>query len=166
MEAESLHQPTALAIFELDVEEEAATIDEVGPWALQFVKASFKGCELWNSVFSAFNSPAVNLAGEILSQPPPQQGGRFYEHRAESGFHLAIAISCEMQKIFFGAQATVPPKASSGRIARTSDRRLRRLGAVDSRRSATAWLVSNNTAPPLVNDTTLRSSAATSFGSQ
>ncbi len=166
MESKSLYEPAALAFFELDVEEQAATVSELRPWALQFVEASRDCRKLWNSVVCALHPPAVNLAGEILSQVPPKQGGRFYQHRAQSGLHLAVAIPCKMQKIFFGAQAMGPPKASSGRIARTSDRRLRRLGAADSRRSAIAWLASNNTAPPLVNDTTLRSSAVTSFGSQ
>lgn len=93
MESESLHEPAALAFFELDVEEKPATIDEVGLWALQFVEASFKRCELWNSIFRALHPPAVNLTGEVLSQLPPKQGGRFYQHRAQSGLHLAVAIS-------------------------------------------------------------------------
>jgi len=59
-----------------------------------------------------------------------------------------------------------PHKSLIGRIATISDTRLRRLGAFASMRSATSRFASSNTAPAVVSRTILRSSAATSFGSQ
>ena len=40
MESESLHEPTALAFFELNVEEQPATVGKLRPWARQLVETS------------------------------------------------------------------------------------------------------------------------------
>ena len=72
MESESLHEPTALAFFELNVEEQPAAVGELRPWARQFVEASLDRRELWDSVVRPLHPSVVKLAGEILSKLSPE----------------------------------------------------------------------------------------------
>jgi hypothetical protein len=69
MESESLHEPTALAFFELNVEEQPATVGELCPWARQFVEASLDCRELWDPVVRALHPIiVVSLADQIISE--------------------------------------------------------------------------------------------------
>jgi len=165
METESLDEPAALAFFELNVEEQPATVSELGPWARQFVEASRDCRKSWNSVVCALHPSMSNLAGEILSKLSPKVV-RLKGHPVKSGLRCIFALARKQQEFVLDVQGIGPPKASSSRISRTSVRRLRRFGAAANRRSATSGLASSNTAPLRVNKTILRSSALTSFGIQ
>jgi hypothetical protein len=69
MESESLHEPTALAFFELNVEEQPATVGELRPWARQFVEAPLDRREVWDSVVRALHPIIViSLADQIISK--------------------------------------------------------------------------------------------------
>jgi hypothetical protein len=50
MESESLDEPTALALFELNIEEQPATVDELRTWASQFVEDSRHRWKVWDAV--------------------------------------------------------------------------------------------------------------------
>jgi hypothetical protein len=72
MESEPLHERAALAVFELNVEEQPATVDEFHLWARQFVEASLDRRGLWDSVVRPLHPSVVKLAGEILSKLSPE----------------------------------------------------------------------------------------------
>jgi len=72
MESESLHEPTALAVLELNVEEKPAAVVELRFWARQFVEASLDRRELWNPAVYVLHAMVVNLAGQIISKLPAE----------------------------------------------------------------------------------------------
>jgi hypothetical protein len=72
MEPESLYEPTPLAFFELNVEEQPATVGELRPWAGQYVDASLDRRKLRDPVIRALHPSMFNLAGEILSKLSPE----------------------------------------------------------------------------------------------
>lgn len=76
MKSKSSHEPTALAFFELNVEEQAAAVEELGTWACQFVEASPNRRKPWDSIIRARHPIiVVSLADQIISELSTQVVG-------------------------------------------------------------------------------------------
>lgn len=157
VEFESLQAAASPILFKLNLEVKPSAGSKLDLPACQLGESPANRLNLNNLFVRVPHPPTIDQEVEVVPDLPSQYARRVQGQRGQVLFCFSLAVICQANQFVFGVQADRPPNTESGVITKTSTRRLRRLGAALSTRSANSRLANSKTAPPRVSNTTLRS---------
>lgn len=148
MEFELSDSPASLLLLHADVEVEARSGRELDRVARQFLNAVGLLDELNGLLRQSLDPPMVYLLSQVRPHLPEQEIRGTQVQFNKSGLEGLLSFEREPLQLILDAQVGRPPERSSGRIWKTSVRRLRRLGAMLRIRSADFSSASSRSWPP------------------